>query len=359
MCRLGECLEVAHQQGWRNVTEREPKLKEGNVVVSEFRPLRVRHRNTFTNTFLRLVNDELVEHIADISTATLRGMKDTTRGPKPTITEQDIRAFIAEVIAACAGKITDLRSHFAQQGHKGLGQHQYQRIRSALGFDTGTLMGIFNDNLKATLKPGGHGVIDETIWEWTARNEFVRCIPRKPKDEGIVAYAFCFTLTRTGRPVLWHLIPDLRIPVLRPDEIMEAMVAVWPDRPITVTTDCYFTHIGWLEKHKDLPFTSSLASNDLATLWPLLTYNLQYHQYRMFQIGDMIATFWFDNKVVANITTAFTIEKDDVQQGYHRGTDLTGLKRSLTLHSIPILLQLGLEDLQALAFNSGHTAGMI
>jgi hypothetical protein len=224
----------------------------------------------------------------------------------------------------------------------------YEQVRGSLTFDVETLFGLFNKNLKATVRVGGHGVVDESIWEWAAKNEFVRHIPRKPKDEGLVLYYYCFTLTRSGRPVLWHLIPDIQNPVLTPEQVISAMVQVWPE-------DRLFIPSFRLAYQSRLPITAAMAQNDIGKLWPLLTYQLKYHEYRQFYLDLLLLTFWKDNAVVATATTAFKPNTTELGlEGTIRGQNLSGLKPVLSLNgAIQLSTSLSLEDLKALAYRCG------
>jgi hypothetical protein len=115
---------------------------------------------------------------------------------------------------------------------------------------------------------------------------------------------------------------------------MDSMVkALSKDTQTSITTDCYFTHLGWLSAHPHLPITAALSQNDLASLWPLLTHNLGYHEIPdfffffcfffvflfffvfFFSISNLVLTFWMDNSIVATVSSAFS-SKSPVEEGH-------------------------------------------
>jgi hypothetical protein len=104
-----------------------------------------------------------------------------------------------------------------------LGIHKYEQIRGYLSFDIAAVFGFFNDSLKKLIKVGGASCIDKAIWPWTSGSEFVVNILRKPKDMGLRIYYWAFDLTGSGRPVVWHLVPDLRVPCIPPTEVLESV----------------------------------------------------------------------------------------------------------------------------------------
>jgi hypothetical protein len=321
--------------------------------VCEFLPLSARSNSTPKQVFLRLITPSIVEHIAAATTDTRQGKRKGPRGPVCVTTAEDVLCLIHLLVGVCAEQTKSLPEYVRAEPTL---RSVYEQVRGSLTFDVETLFGLFNKNLKATVRVGGHGVVDESIWEWTAKNEFVRDIPRKPKDEGLVLYCYCFTLTRSGRPVLWHLIPDIQHPVLTPEQVISAMVQVWPeDTAASLTTDCLFTHLGWLINHADLPITAAMAQNDIGKLWPLLTYQLKYHEYRQFYLDLLLLTFWKDNAVVATATTAFKPNTTELGlEGTIRGQNLSGLKPVLSLNgAIQLSTSLSLEDLKALAYRCG------
>jgi hypothetical protein len=141
---------------------------------------------------------------------------------------------------------------------------------------------------------------------------------------------------------------------------MDSMVkALSKDTQTSITTDCYFTHLGWLSAHPHLPITAALSQNDLASLWPLLTHNLGYHEYRTFSISNLVLTFWMDNSIVATVSSAFS-SKSPVEEGHARGVNLTGLLPTLSLEGTKLLeTHLSLEDLKSLAYRYGCSSGKI
>jgi hypothetical protein len=88
--RLGEALERAQRQGWKNVTDHELTLKHSFDSVTEFIPDGPRSTATPKRTFLRLFSEDLLNHIAEHTRTTLQQRRKGATGPKCKVNNTDI-----------------------------------------------------------------------------------------------------------------------------------------------------------------------------------------------------------------------------------------------------------------------------
>jgi len=65
----------------------------------------------------------------------------------------------------------------------------------------------------------GHSAVDEFIMEYTGESPFKTYMERKPHPWGFKIFFWCFSMGNTGRPVLYVLIPDLRLSIHSTSEI--------------------------------------------------------------------------------------------------------------------------------------------
>jgi hypothetical protein len=310
-------------------------------------------------TFQRVFSDELLDHIATFTLNQANQKRKGPQGRKISFTSQDILQFIIVIIGMCGKREKNTTVFVRDKNRRGLGISKYEKIRAFLNFDIATLFGIFNKNLKNLIKVGGTSAIDEAIWPWKSDSEFVITIPRKPKDTGLRMYYWAFDLTGSGRPVLWHILPDLRVPCIPPTEVLDAMLRVWPENTnVSVTADAFFTSLTWLRAHSNLSITMGVPARELAKLVPLLTHNLEYHDYRIFTDGTLILNMWRDNTTVTTVTTAFkSTPPDNAGEIRIRGHDLTGQIPQLSVEATKILGTLPSADLRILAKMTGSVLG--
>jgi predicted lactoylglutathione lyase len=165
----------------------------------------------------------------------------------------------------------------------------------------------------------------------------------------------------TGRPVCYHIIPDIRTPCFTGLEIMEAMKNVLHSQiQLSITADSFFASIGWLRANQTLPVTFGLSSLDLGRLTELFSHNLEQNQNRVFTDEKVVVSVWIDNKVVMAASTAFTAEQNTQHEKslQHMGVDTSGLIPILSESSARNLASvLSTKELKALAQKCGCSTG--
>ncbi len=226
---------------------------------------------------------------------------------------------------------------------------------------------FFNSALKETLTVSGSRAIDETLFPFKGKSQLKVHIPRKPHPWGLRAYMCCFPLAVTGRPVVYHILPDLNKPFYRPVEVMEAMALALPSSGhISVTADSFFSSLGFLRSHPDLMVTFGCAQNDIAAFLPLWTHKLFYHNYRVFTDGQVVISLWKDNALVLTGSTAYIPIVGGIYPSRSareakrvaRRTDLSGLPPILSEEDTEALIKhVSTSGLQAIAKRIGESSG--
>lgn len=306
--------------------------------------------------FLRLFSTNILQHIAHETTAMWNSKKDHPRGPQMNFTKEDVLGLIKILLFLC-GSEERLKDHLKDKERKGLGTKRYNKIRKVLTFDIETVVNLFNANLKVQFIPAGNGSGDELMWGWESDHENVRTIPHKPIDKGIIVYAIAFSLTRSKRPLLWHIIPDLRIPVITPFEVLNATLAHWPNTDITLTVDALFSNLRFLTNHSDRHITMAMTKSHISNIWSLFTFELKYCEYRIFRKENVIIAFWLDNRIMSCASTSFSISESE-SVGQVRGIDLTGNEPLISAQGAQILETLSIDDLRRLAGAQGTSKGL-
>ena len=110
----------------------------------------------------------------------------------------------------------------------------------------------------------GHSAVDEYILEYQGESAYKIFMERKPHPWGFKCFFWCFSLTNSQRPVLYQVIPDLRIPIHSPSEIINKLVALIPQgATVSVTADSWFTSLQLMEAHPNVNFTFAISSAKL------------------------------------------------------------------------------------------------
>lgn len=307
--------------------------------------------------FLRIL-DETIKHLTtSINEKIQLNNADKPKGGHPrTITHSDIVHFLGVITHVCGHRAHNFSAHYSKYRDKLISYRQWKKVRRALTFNTLILFECVNTGLQAYVNVGGHGAFDEAIWEYYGDTAFLICIPRKPHDTGVRAYKYCFPLTRSGRPVVFYLLPDLRTPCFTGGETMDAALRQMPpNRTTSVTADSFFCNLNWLRAHPNCPVTFGVASNDVPEL-SLFSHNLHHHEYRLFTDGKIVLSLWLDNKLVITASNMFDLISPTTKQVY-RGSDCSNSEPVLSEHTVDVFGLLSLEELKALARRCGVSTG--
>lgn len=357
-------LEKAQEEGWRNITDHTLELKEKYIHITKLKPAsgRMNTRGSITpkSIFLRIMQPT-IKHLTTAVNSSLRTTRDeSTPGPSPLITEEDMCRFIGALVEMCGKRIHRQETYFTGSEAPSYSYRQWKKIRQHLsGFNPKVLFSRFNDGLHAVVMIGGHGANDEAIWEYFGNSEHVVCIPRKPHSTGFRAYKWCFPLTLSGRPVVYHVLPDIRKPCYTGIETMDTLLKLWPsDAKISTTADSFFCNLNWLRNHSE-PVTFAVPADNFPYT-QLFANNLRWHEYRVFTDGKIILTFWLDNKLVITASNAFQAIPPAGGEANYRGVDCSDLQPHLSVAAIQKLNStFTLEELKALAARSSVSTSMI
>ena len=200
----------------------------------------------------------------------------------------------------------------------GLSINRLETIRKHFSVRPDHLFNKFNENLKSQVHVGGHSCIDETMLKYTGDCVDVVVIPRKPKDTGIRLYLWCFGLTTTNNPVVFHIIPDIVQPRLNGHQVVESMLQVIPHYyDATVTVDSFFVGLSWVQ-NQPRKIIASLSSNQEQEMMELFKKDLKHHEYRVFTDGNVTVTVFLDNKLMVTCTNAVTFSA--INEGFDLAT---------------------------------------
>jgi hypothetical protein len=187
-------------------------------------------------------------------------------------------------------------------------------------------------------------VIDEAMWEYKGKSDYVVFVERKPKPLGIRAYLHCFEMKNTDRAVVYQVLPDIRRPCYRPSEVLSILTQELPQGvDVEITTDCYFANLNWLRIEPRL-FTMAVVDNNIGGLADLFCHNMKLHEFRVFEKDNILLSAWIDRKRVLCASNAFRLTNAPVlrAQGYDVAPQtplmsmdmLTSIENALTLEQI-------------------------
>jgi hypothetical protein len=155
---------------------------------------------------------------------------------------------------------------------------------------------------------------------------------------------------------VYYLLPDLRTPCFTPAETIDAVINQMPSQSVvSITTDSFFASLNWLRAHPNHPVTFGVAAGDVPEI-SIFSHNMHHHEYRLFTDGEILLSFWLDNKLVITASNMFNCYAPTTRRIY-RGTDCSNLEPCLSLSAIGHLSQLSGEDLKELARMCGITTG--
>jgi len=261
---LRRAYEKVTADHWLNVTQEDlignDLIQGGSTLI----PPGTRNGTTPAKIFWKIFSDELLDHIVEASNANARTQHANKRGRPSTVDKEDIRKLIAMQVDICAYGYDNFTEYLRSPNENiGLSQREYERVRHVLDFNTEEFFNLFNVALKTLVNAMGPSAIDEATWEFFGSSAFKTFIDRKPHSTGFKVIVWCFKLMNNERPVLWHLIPDIRIPCLTANGSLERMMQHAPSNPFTLTVDSWFSSLGWTESHLAIPCTFAIAKAKL------------------------------------------------------------------------------------------------
>jgi hypothetical protein len=337
--------------------------KEEFEHVTELKLPRLREEVTPTYLFLQIFSTDLLDHIVLATNANSKAEKEAERATKEfTFDRNDILKFIS-----CIIEVMGRRIHFLQAFVRGKERHgdgitvsKWEHLHRLLAFDTKVFFDLFNKGLQSIVKVGGEGTMDEMMLPWTAFHELVVTIERKPNERGVRVYVWTFYLTRSGHPIVFMVIPDIRIPFFTGTQVMDNVAANMPPRTVSVVTDAFFGNLEWLQAHSAYNYTSALNFHHNLADFTLLSHKLGYHQNRVFIYKDVVVSLFVDNNLMITASTVFQHQSlaSAALTRHYRGINFASTQPRLTLEDTLKLKVLSSDGLRALCKSLGYSASM-
>jgi len=107
----------------------------------------------------------------------------------------------------------------------------------------------------------GHSAVDEYIMEYEGESAFKIYMERKPHPWGFKFFFFwCFSMSKSKHPVLYKVIPDLRLPIHTPSEIVKLVALIPQGTAVSITADSWFTSLQLMEAHPNVTSLSPSAA---------------------------------------------------------------------------------------------------
>ena len=346
-----EKLTELKENGWKNVTSQIIQLNSECQQATRF--LISGNRSTVNpkSIFLRLFDPEILSMIANQMNAKAKSQSPDSVKSTTSFNSDDVLQYVAAIAECCGKQISEWKNYSRNQERKGLSNNRFESFRKYLSVRHDVLYSKFNENLKSVIHVGGHSCIDETILPYTGDSPYVVVIPRKPKDTGIRLYLWCFGLTSTNNPVVYHIIPDIVLPHFTGTQIVESMIQVIPSQyDATVTLDSFFVDLNFVQA-QDHKIIASLSSNHEQAMMELFQQDLKHHEYRVFSNDKVTVTLFLDNKMMVTCTNAVSFS--DPEEGIRHGCNVSTTKPRLSIKGAQILQQLDLDDLKSLSKSCG------
>ncbi len=346
-----DLVDMAKSQGWMNVT--------GVPLVDSFVPnkgtsaeVSMRSQVTSIAIFNKLCSHSMVDHICE---STRGGVPSPTRGNSWQVRVPDIKLLLSMIVQCCGMRAESWTEYLEVKDRVGMNTKAYEKLRKCIAFNPAWLFNELNRNFHNILSVGGEAAIDETMLRYEGESQHLIFIPRKPTPSGIRLYLECFQLQNTNQPVCFTLIPDIETITLPPGVVLRRMCLHHPaDARIAITADSFFSSTGWLESNK-VPTLFSVAANDIASLYPLFTKDLEFNDHRSFSNGKMTLSFWFDNTTMVCGTNRFF--PSDVPQQRLIGVNTSGYVPIMDIDQLSKLSELSLDALRGIAKKMGESTG--
>lgn len=353
-------MEKAKEEGWVNVSDFALVPKGNFTDVTQLKSPGLRSHVTPSAIFRRIISDDFLRVLEKGANAHVKSSSLGSPGPRPSFTTNDFQKLVCMILDVIGQKIEEWEIYLRDPDRTiGLTVNTYKDLRKHLEFSFEDLTNTFNQGVKETVEIGGHGAVDESMVPWRGDSEFSITIPRKPKSTGLRFYVLSFPLTSTGQPIVYHVIPDLRIPFYGGKEVLDEMALVLPEgRTISITADAFFGTPSWLKAQEKGFYTLSCSSVCEQSLFPLFASDLGPKEYRNFFNGINVVTLWQDNVLVittSNLHTPQPLPHHDLQ-GRYRGVNLTGRTPILSIESIQKLMTFPHEELKAMAKAMGKSS---
>jgi len=241
--------------------------------------------------FKRAFSKQLVQSSTTASSLKAMSSRKGNQGPKVEVKPESIEKYIAMIVDVCANRLTNWTDYVRDPDRNtNLSSNEYEILKTKLNLNYRECFLLLNEAFKELIEVGGFSAVDETIWAFKGLSAYTVYMDRKPKDFGLRFYPWCFELTLLKRPVCYHVIPDLCTPHLTAAQIMEEIKELWPTphSKTEMSADSYFTSLGWIESHPDLPVTLAMAKGRIENLIPIFSKDLTVHEYRVFSEGDIM-----------------------------------------------------------------------
>ena len=92
--------------------------------------------------------------------------------------------------------------------------------------------------------------------EYQGESAFKIYMERKPHPWGFKFFFFwCFSMSKSKHPVLYKVIPDLRLPIHTPSEIVKLVALIPQGTAVSITADSWFASLQLMEAHPNVNFT--------------------------------------------------------------------------------------------------------
>jgi len=301
-------MKQAKEEGWESINLANLTLKNEYSDITSMIDVGLRDQVTPKTIFLKIISKEFIDHIVECTNADLLFHTESVPGPKNLFTSKDVILYISMILHVCAKRIECFKSFLEDSRREiGMTKKRFKRFSKHLSFTIDGLTESLNRGFERTLQPGGHGVVDESMIPWTGKSEFSVFLPRKPKDTGLRAYLLCFSLDVTGQPVCFRYLPEMQRPCMSGREVLRHLIHAAPAHYITsYTADAFFGSVSFLEAYPNHSLTLSLnkATFPYSTLF---SYELGFHEVRIFQKGSVIVTLWHDGKLVLTGSNMFRV----------------------------------------------------
>jgi hypothetical protein len=162
-------------------------------------------------------------------------------------------------------------------------------------------------------------------------------------------------MSNSKRSICYHVLPEIESQKFSRADLLEMIKLHWPSgRKVTLVMDSFF---GSLLTPNSLPnpyySTFAIGHTYHNAFIELLSYNLNYKEFRVFKKDNTIISLWSDNKVMITGSTFF-VSKKDPNAGIK--INILDLPPRFSSEDAKILTQLSLEGIQKIAEAFGESS---
>ena len=347
---LQEDFNTIISEGCRNVTynQLKPKCEHSTTII-------YRQGTRSSVTEIQIFEKLFPEHILETICMEINKNISLYDEVKSTITPDKLLLLIGFILEAGFQKKVDLRTHLRDNNSGTSLRYLWGIFSKYIEFDETYLFNLFNTNYKKYVEPGGHFSLDEQIWHWNGEDPSCIYIPRKPNPNGFKIICICAWLTSSRRPYCYHFIPDLANDKITPSLALDCTLQLLPRKRTSVTADCWFGSLNWLEHNKDSLYTLAIGANQRPYLTRVFALNLKPSEWRTFTNDKIVMTVFADNKLMVTATTCFDVLLDPIFKiKSQSAVELTDLKPRFSVEAAEIFSSLPLDDLKVLSANFGE-----